>query len=232
MSSVSYLQQPVSRVAETSHRHRMAALRRTHREESGWQLTKSEWTRTQILDAAIRCFSALGYGKASTRDIAEEANVSRGALVHHFPTRHDLLKASIEYLHRQRLDDFTARMQALPEKEDRTDTSIDAYWAHLSTPATTIFMHLRIAARTDEELAGILDPCLVEFETEWTITVRKLFPEWSKSEQLFQRAMDLTQFLMEGMALHFSGNDDMQRYAAMRDYLKARLKDMLSTQRL
>jgi AcrR family transcriptional regulator len=232
MSSVSYLQHPVSRVAETSHRHRMAALRRTHREESGWQYAKSEWTRTQILDATVRCFASLGYGKTSTRDIAEAANVSRGALVHHFPTRHDLLKASIEYLHRQRLADFTARMQALPEKADRTDAGIDAYWAHLNTPASTIFMNLRIVARADAELAGILDPCLIEFESEWNIIVRKLFPEWSRSEQLFQRAMDLTQFLMEGMALHFSGNDDMQRYAAIRDYLKARLKDMLTTQRL
>jgi AcrR family transcriptional regulator len=230
MSSVLYMDRATSTAQVTSHRHRMAALRRSKREESGWQSTKSEWTRTQILSAAIHCFSTLGFSKTSTRDIALEAHVSRGALVHHFPTRHDLLQASIDYLHRQRLDDFTARMMALPAGADRTDAGIEAYWAHLCTPASAIFMNLRMTARADEELADILNPCLIEFEVEWNIIVRKLFPEWSRSESLFQRAMDLTQFLMEGMALHYAGNDDAHRYADVRDDLKARLKKMLMSQ--
>jgi AcrR family transcriptional regulator len=228
MSTMLYLNLNTTTKQEKSHSQRMAALRLAQREEAGWQSTKSEWTRTHILSATIRCYAKLGFSKTSTRDIALEANVSRGALVHHFPNRHNLVRASIDYLHRQRLADFSARMMALPAHADHIDDGIDAYWAHLCTPESFIFMNLRMSARVDAELATILSPCLAEFEAEWSVLVRKIFPEWSISEQLLQRAMHITQFLMEGMSMHLAGNEDIHRADDVRNYLKARLKDMLT----
>ena len=58
---------------------------------------RSAATRSRILDATIRALYELGYGAVTNHIVAELAGVSRGAMMHHFPTRPDLLVATIEY---------------------------------------------------------------------------------------------------------------------------------------
>ena len=57
-----------------------------------WQQTKSENTRTAILDATLDCFYELGYGNTTTEKVAKQAGVSRGAMLHHFPSRKTLIR--------------------------------------------------------------------------------------------------------------------------------------------
>ena len=52
---------------------------------AGWQAEKSALTRQAILEAAVRCFVQHGYTNTTTAMIAEEGDVSRGAMMHHFP---------------------------------------------------------------------------------------------------------------------------------------------------
>jgi TetR/AcrR family acrAB operon transcriptional repressor len=47
-------------------------------------------TRQTILDAALTVFSRQGYHPARLQDIAEAANVTRGAIYHHFGSKADL----------------------------------------------------------------------------------------------------------------------------------------------
>lgn len=49
--------------------------------------------RSQILNAAIECFSQRGYSTATTKDIARIAGISEGAIFRHFPTKKDILYA-------------------------------------------------------------------------------------------------------------------------------------------
>jgi len=48
---------------------------------------RSEETRANILDAAVRRFAISGYDAASVDEICSEAGVSKGAFYHHFPTK-------------------------------------------------------------------------------------------------------------------------------------------------
>ncbi|HEX9161047.1 MAG TPA: TetR/AcrR family transcriptional regulator [Thermoanaerobaculia bacterium] len=48
---------------------------------------KSERSRRQVLDAALRLFSRRGYRATTMRDIAEAAKVSTGNVYHHFPDK-------------------------------------------------------------------------------------------------------------------------------------------------
>ncbi len=47
--------------------------------------------KQQILDAAARVFSEKGYGGATTREIAEAADLAEGTLYNYFPSKRDLL---------------------------------------------------------------------------------------------------------------------------------------------
>lgn len=72
-----------------------------------WQAQKSAMTRDRILEAAISCFINLGYTNVTTAKVASTAGVSRGAMLHHFPSKTELIQAAVEYLHDRLLEDYT-----------------------------------------------------------------------------------------------------------------------------
>lgn len=60
------------------------------------QEERSEKSRQQILDAALKLFSHRGYGATSVRDVAEAAGVSKGNVYHHFPDKETIFRALID----------------------------------------------------------------------------------------------------------------------------------------
>ena len=171
-------------------------------ERKTWQQTKSENTRTLILDAAVRCFYEQGYANTATESIAVVAKVSRGAMLHHFPTRFDLVRATVEHLSRQRLEIFEAQETEAQRGAvyTRIEEGIDAYWEQLNTPVFVVFQELIVAARTDKELEKALKPALEAFEVARHETTKRIFPDLALSEA-FSRANYLTRFLLDGMAV-------------------------------
>ena len=57
---------------------------------------EAEQTRRQLMDAALRVFSARGYSAARLSDIAAEAGVTRGAVYWHFGSKKGLLFAILK----------------------------------------------------------------------------------------------------------------------------------------
>ena len=55
--------------------------------------TRSEETRSKIMNAAIEEFCRSGYDAASVSDICKKAGVSKGAFYHHFPSKQALFLA-------------------------------------------------------------------------------------------------------------------------------------------
>jgi AcrR family transcriptional regulator len=60
------------------------------------QEERSERSRAQILDAALKLFSHRGYGATSVRDIAEEAGLSKGNVYHHFPDKETIFRELLD----------------------------------------------------------------------------------------------------------------------------------------
>ena len=60
------------------------------------QEERSERSRQQILDAALKLFSHKGYGATSVRDVAEEAGLSKGNVYHHFPDKETIFRALLD----------------------------------------------------------------------------------------------------------------------------------------
>ena len=60
------------------------------------QEERSERSRELILSAALKLFSHRGYGATSVRDIAEEAELSKGNVYHHFPDKETIFRALLD----------------------------------------------------------------------------------------------------------------------------------------
>ena len=190
-----------------------------------WQQTKSELTQTSILDAAVDCFFEFGYRNTTTEHVSKRAGVSRGAMLHHFPTRMDLIKATVLHLNGKRLDMFVEVETAVQRGAvySRVGEGIDAYWEQLNTPVFVVFVELKMAARTDPELERVLLPALHDFQTAWEKNARRLFPDLALSEA-FERASYLTRYLLEGMALACVVDGPEVPIRKMLDWLKRELR--------
>lgn len=199
------------------------------RRGGGWQAEKSAAMRRQVLEAAIRCLVRLGYIRTSTTEIAREAGVSRGAMVHHFENKEQLIKATVAYLNAKRIESFRSSVTPPARDQNVVLDGLELYWRHLTDPAFVAFQELVHAARTDASLAAVVYPAVQRFEAEWYEVARAAFPEWQGKGELFDLAMDLTQFLMEGMAAHTMLDPTPERYAGLRRYLADRLAEILAT---
>ena len=54
--------------------------------------------RARLLEATVDCLVERGFAGTSTTLVSERAGVSRGAQLHHFPTKNDLVVAAVEHL--------------------------------------------------------------------------------------------------------------------------------------
>jgi len=57
---------------------------------------RSHETREQLLSAAARCFARSGYEATGVAEICEDAQMSKGAFYHHFPSKHAVFVALLE----------------------------------------------------------------------------------------------------------------------------------------
>ena len=194
--------------------------------QKGWQAHKSSSTRQQILDAAVQCIVKIGYANTTTMMIAKEAGLSRGATLHHFPSKLDIIKATVDFLYEKRIRAFRRSGRELPQDTDRVKMAVEAYWEHVNHPLFVAFFELSVAARHDEELRKILVPAQQKFDKEWYLTARETFPEWT-DEKAFNLALSLSQKLLEGIAIshmmHPRDNDPGQ----LLDFLEAQIRALL-----
>jgi AcrR family transcriptional regulator len=192
----------------------------------GWQARKSASTRLQIVESTLRCFIDLGYFGTTTAVIASNAGLSRGAMLHHFPTRADVVRAAVEHLHTKRLKAFRTAVEGLPSGSNRLHGTLEAYWEQSNHPMYAVFLELAVAARTDSELAAILAPAEAAFERELRRTAMELFPEWRNLGENFDLGFDLLVSVMDGCAVSFLKHRDAAPNRRVLRYLEARLDEL------
>jgi len=199
------------------------------KEAISWQAQKSAMTRDRILEAAIDCFVKLGYTNVTTAKVASAAGVSRGAMLHHFPSKTELIQAAVEFLHDKVLEDYTQRVANIPaglKGKKRRRAGLDAYWDHLSGNLSIVYHELCVAGRTDPELKVVLENSQQLFGRHVHDTNVKLFDEWNDKGDRFLLAMDVTKFMMEGMAAGQLMADKEERVNRLLNYLADRLEEI------
>jgi len=167
------------------------------------QAAKAAQTRKRLIDATVRCLVKYGYARATTPRVAEEAGLSRGAMMHHFENGPALIKATIAELHEKRLRAFR---RAAEKPEHDVVALVETYWSQLQKPGFIAFHELVIAARTDKDLAAIMQPLQEEFWGRFNDQAATLFPEWKVAPEQFELAMTLSQTMLEGMAIAVQTN--------------------------
>ena len=98
---------------------------------SALQEERSAETRRRLLDATVACLFERGYAGTTTTEIASRAGVSRGAQLHHFPKKDELVVSALEHVFELRLARNERRdrgaavgqPRASPDRRDRRDVA-------------------------------------------------------------------------------------------------------------
>lgn len=115
-------------------------------------------THAALLDATIRCLVEHGYAGTTTQRIQEEAGVSRGALLHHFASKSELLVAAIHHIADRRLADFGEYVAGLGDGPENLPQMVHAVRSAMTGPPFQAAMELWAASRTDPQLREALLP--------------------------------------------------------------------------
>jgi AcrR family transcriptional regulator len=110
-------------------------------------------TRAKIMDAGVRCLAEFGYAATSTPLVARLAKVSRGSLLHQFPTKVDLILAVAEHAARGQGGYIRDQVMARKAGRERFVEGVEAVWQALRRPEAIALTEVMIAARSDPELA-------------------------------------------------------------------------------
>jgi AcrR family transcriptional regulator len=182
--------------------------------------------RARLLEATIDCLVERGFAATSTTLVSERAGVSRGAQLHHFPTKNDLVVAAVEHLTEVRGAELAAAAQVLPTGPRRTRAVLQMLGDHFCSPVFTAALELWVAARTDATLLAAVAPLeqRVGRETH-RLTVEVLGADEAVPgvRELVQATLDL----VRGLGLATTITDDTRRRARILDRWAELLDDTL-----
>jgi AcrR family transcriptional regulator len=122
------------------------------------QEQRSRSTRLRLLDATVECRVDRGWAGTTTTVVAERAGLSRGAQLHHYPTKSALVIAAVEHLAERRAAELRAEVAALPEGSDRVEATVDLLASLFTGSLFVAALEVWVAARTDEALRAALVP--------------------------------------------------------------------------
>ena len=180
--------------------------------------TQGERTRAmrqRLLEATVECLVELGWAGTTTTVVSERAGVSRGAQLHHFPSKQDLVVAAVEHLSERRRDDMARSLADLPE-QGRTRAILDILARHYVSPVFFAALELWVAARTDAELRSAVGPLerRVGRETHaYALQLLGVDESRGDNRALVQGTLDL----LRGLGLAASLSDDSRRRDAVLD---------------
>ena len=139
--------------------------------------------RLRLLEATVDCLVAHGYARTTTHRVAELAGATRGAQIHHFRSKEDLVVAAIEHLAQQRAHaaiNELGRIQGSPEPSAILDYIWEAHQGRLFVAT----LELWVAARTDPVLAQQIQRVEPLVENTLLTAMAQSLPEHSAQKEL------------------------------------------------
>lgn len=178
------------------------------------QQERSRATQRRLLDAAVASLIEHGWSGTTTTVVAETAGVSRGAQLHHYPSKEALVLAAVEHLTERRADEIRAEIAELPAASDhpaeRVEHVLDLLAASFAGPLFQAALEVWVAARTDEALRSALVPLEAKMGRElFRLTATLLDADVSRPD--VRDAIQATLELLRGLGVANLLSDDSRR---------------------
>lgn len=168
--------------------------RRTQRE-------RTEETKERLIEAATRVLMELGGQGATVAAICRRAEVTSGAIQHHFGSKEGLMTAVVERLFRPFEIGQDEDAGASGTLQERIERLVDYYWSIYDDPSYAAVAELLLASRFDATLQQMLTAMRARHYEAQERYVAARFPEITLSGAERRRVVGLANDLMRGAAI-------------------------------
>ncbi|MGB1250042.1 MAG: TetR/AcrR family transcriptional regulator [Candidatus Promineifilaceae bacterium] len=190
---------------------------------------RSVETRQLLMEATIDCIREMGYHRASTNEIVRRAGLSRGAMLHHYPTKHDLLVAAFAWVHEEISADIETLFRDAQANNihwiDLLDEIMARYFQGRSWEA---FVEIIVAARTESALREQLRPIVRDYYDH----IDRVWQTYFTTEIVgidVANLINLSLCVVRGMAFQMLIRDDPLYYDDMMRQWKAMIAPLIKS---
>ena len=148
------------------------------------QAERTAAMRARLLDATIECLVTYGYANTTTPRVAQLAGVTRGAQIHHFRSKEDLVVAAIEHLAQQRAQAAIRELGRVQASADPVSSVLDYLWEAHQGPTFVATLELWVAARTDPVLARQIERVEPVVNTTLIAAISQLVPDHAAQREI------------------------------------------------
>ena len=198
---------------------------------------RSARTREKLMRATIECLYELGYDRTSTVLVTKRAGVSRGAMLHQFPSKADLMMAASDYIRLQRRAAHQAALDGIEDPLEKLRRVVDISWSELSTPSGVARIEIMLASRSDASFGARFSELNAELDRrhkEWMWTLAEA--AGIADRPAIETITTLYAAALRGLAIDLLQPGSRAKVTAavdlLRDYQNRRLEDLISEARV
>lgn len=165
------------------------------------QAERSAATQERLLDATLACLVELGWAGTSTTEVVRRAGVSRGAQVHHYPTKEALVLAAVEYLLERRVSEYEVAFENLPAEQRTVGAGFDLLCETSSGDTWEAWIEFAVAARSNPVLKEQYAEVSQRFRQRTRDLFAGMFPETDADPELARVGLMFAFCFVDGMSV-------------------------------
>lgn len=186
-------------------------------------------TRHTLIVATLDLLMDIGYARTTTVAIAARAGVSRGALMHHFASKEELVTVAVEYQLGEATILIREWLDRVGEGALTFDGFLDRLWDMYSGRLLFITIEHIAEARHNPALRESMVPVVREFHTALDATWYAFFRSSGLPDAEIETALNMTTSLFRGLGIQTVLRQDDGYYRRQLDSWKSHLKTLLNT---
>ena len=179
------------------------------------QAERTARTTARLMDATIDVLIERGYRGTSTTEICKRARSSRGAQLHHYPTKQALVAAAVEHLVTRRMAEVGRRLARAPGGLLNLKDAAAFIMKLYASETFYAWLELVVASRTDARLRRLM----AEVDARITAAAEELCRHYLMPEEKDAKAVAartrLILSILDGLAVHriISGGEALPKSA-------------------
>ena len=185
-------------------------------------------TYRRIVDVAVESLVESGFAATTTVEVQRRAGLSRGALLHHFPTKEQLFTAAVHRLVEFHLEAMRESLAAAPPDTDPVARGVWVLRRASLRPSFGAELELWGAARTDERLRTALRAAERGALAELHAVIDAIFGPEIAARPHYPIVVDLTVQLMRGLAISASLQERVREEEPLIDHWAEIVRGLLS----
>ena len=165
--------------------------------------------RDRLVAATVGCLDELGYAGASISAIQQAAGVSRGAILHHFPSRQALIAATAASLLEAAIRPIRENLEGKRPLPKSIADFLSFHWRRVvDTREGRAFVEILVACRTDRPLEAELSKLFADWDAEIAEFAQKSFRATGPAADDAALLWSIGRAFLRGLLIHARFVDD------------------------